>query len=59
VFNPFYRLEVSRNRETGGFGLGLTVARSVIKGHGGDLVLENRAAGGLRALVTLPRVPAL
>jgi two-component system OmpR family sensor kinase len=58
VFNPFYRLEVSRNRETGSFGFGLTVARSVIKGHGGDLVLENRAAGGLRALVTLPRVQA-
>jgi two-component system OmpR family sensor kinase len=56
VFNPFYRLEASRNRETGGFGLGLTVARSVIKGHGGDLVLENRSAGGLRATVTLPRV---
>lgn len=54
VFNPFYRLEESRNRETGGFGLGLTVARSVIKGHGGDLVLENRPSGGLRALITLP-----
>ncbi|WP_037446317.1 ATP-binding protein [Skermanella stibiiresistens] len=56
VFNPFYRIEESRNRETGGFGLGLTVARSVIRGHGGDLVLENRASGGLRALITLPWV---
>jgi two-component system OmpR family sensor kinase len=56
VFNPFYRLEESRNRETGGFGLGLTVARSIIRGHGGDLVLENRPAGGLRATVTLPRI---
>jgi two-component system OmpR family sensor kinase len=56
VFNPFYRLEESRNRETGGFGLGLTVARSIIRGHGGDLVLDNRPAGGLRATVTLPRI---
>ncbi|KJB91145.1 hypothetical protein N826_31915 [Skermanella aerolata KACC 11604] len=56
VFNPFYRLEASRNRGTGGFGLGLTVARSVIKGHGGNLVLENRPAGGLRVTVILPRV---
>lgn len=54
VFSPFYRLEVSRNRETGGFGLGLTVARSVVRGHGGDLTLENRVGGGLRAIVTLP-----
>jgi two-component system OmpR family sensor kinase len=56
VFRPFYRQESSRSRETGGFGLGLTVARSVIRGHGGDLVLENRPAGGLRATITLPQV---
>src|SRR3954470_21563662 len=37
VFGPFYRIEASRNRGTGGFGLGLTVAQSVIKAHGGDL----------------------
>jgi signal transduction histidine kinase len=57
VFGPFYRLEVSRNRATGGFGLGLTVARSVIAAHGGELVLANRSTAGLRATVSLPRVP--
>lgn len=57
VFNPFYRLEDSRNRETGGFGLGLTVARSIIRGHGGDVFLENRRAGGLQVTTNLPRIP--
>ncbi len=54
VFAPFYRLEQSRNRETGGTGLGLAVARSAIRSHGGDIRLTNRPAGGLRATVTLP-----
>jgi signal transduction histidine kinase len=54
VFAPFYRLESSRNRETGGTGLGLTVARSAIRANGGDVTLINRAQGGLSALVTLP-----
>ena len=55
VFRPFYRLEASRNRESGGAGLGLAIARSVVRAHGGDITLENRAAGGLRAAVTLPK----
>jgi signal transduction histidine kinase len=55
VFKPFMRLEASRSRETGGTGLGLTVARTVIRGHGGDIVLRNRTEGGLRVEVTLPR----
>lgn len=55
VFKPFRRLEASRSRETGGTGLGLTVARSIIRGHGGDVVLSNRAEGGLRVKVSLPR----
>jgi signal transduction histidine kinase len=54
VFEPFHRIEGSRNRETGGIGLGLSVARAVARGHGGDVVLRNRAAGGLRARVCLP-----
>lgn len=54
VFEPFYRLEPSRNRETGGTGLGLPIARNIVRAHGGDVVLSNRAAGGLRATVTLP-----
>lgn len=54
VFAPFYRLEASRNRETGGVGLGLTVARSIIRGHGGDIILDSAPAGGLRVRVSLP-----
>ena len=54
VFDPFYRLESSRSRETGGTGLGLTVARSTIRAHGGDVWLSNRSGGGLRVTVTLP-----
>jgi signal transduction histidine kinase len=55
VFEPFYRLEPSRNRETGGTGLGLTIARSVAETHGGTLVLRNRAVSGLEAVLSLPR----
>jgi signal transduction histidine kinase len=54
VFEPFRRLETSRNRETGGSGLGLSIARNIIRAHGGDILLQNLAAGGLRATVTLP-----
>ena len=54
VFEPFVRLEASRSRDTGGSGLGLAIARSIIRGHGGDVHLENRAEGGLRARVALP-----
>jgi signal transduction histidine kinase len=54
VFQPFFRLEGSRNRDTGGVGLGLSVARTIIRGHGGDITLANRPEGGLRATVTLP-----
>jgi signal transduction histidine kinase len=54
VFAPFYRREPSRSRKTGGIGLGLSVARSIARSHGGDLVLENRPGGGLTARATLP-----
>ncbi|MBX3478849.1 MAG: HAMP domain-containing protein [Caulobacter sp.] len=54
VFEPFFRGEPSRNRETGGIGLGLAVVRSVARAHGGDAVLINRPGGGLTARVTLP-----
>ncbi|WP_342452460.1 ATP-binding protein [Pararoseomonas baculiformis] len=54
VFQPFRRLEVSRNRETGGVGLGLPIARNILRAHGGDVVLQNRPEGGLAALVNLP-----
>jgi len=54
VFEPFYRREPSRSRQTGGIGLGLAVVRSVVRGHGGDVTLENRPGGGLTARVHLP-----
>ncbi|NOX74820.1 MAG: HAMP domain-containing protein [Alphaproteobacteria bacterium] len=54
VFKPFLRLEDSRNRETGGTGLGMSVARTIIRAHGGDIRLNNRAEGGLSIEVRLP-----
>jgi signal transduction histidine kinase len=54
VFQPFYRIEASRNRATGGTGLGLTVARTIIRGHGGDITLHDAPSGGLRVRVQLP-----
>jgi signal transduction histidine kinase len=54
VFAPFYRVESSRNRDTGGTGLGLAVARSAVRAHGGDITLANRSEGGLCVTVILP-----
>ncbi len=53
VFQPFYRVESSRSRETGGIGLGLAIALSTIQAHRGQLTISNRAEGGLRACVSL------
>ena len=55
VFRPFYRLESSRSRETGGTGLGLAVARSIVHRHGGEILLADRDGGGLTVTVLLPR----
>lgn len=55
VFEPFYRVESSRNRDTGGTGLGLSIARDVAQAHGGSLVAQNLPGGGLEALLVLPR----
>lgn len=54
VFEPFLRLENSRSLETGGHGLGLTIARTILRSHGGDVSLQNDVGGGLRAELTLP-----
>jgi signal transduction histidine kinase len=54
VLEPFYRLEGSRSRETGGVGLGLAIAHSIVQAHGGELTLSNRPRGGLRASIVLP-----
>jgi two-component system osmolarity sensor histidine kinase EnvZ len=55
VFQPFIRLDSSRNPSTGGIGLGLTIARDVARSHGGDVRLETSPQGGLRARVHLPK----
>jgi signal transduction histidine kinase len=55
VFEPFYRVEGSRNRATGGVGLGLSIARNAARANGGDLVLKNHPQGGLVATLRLPR----
>lgn len=54
MLEPFTRGEASRNRSTGGAGLGLTLARAIAEQHGGELVLTNREEGGLRAEIRLP-----
>jgi two-component system osmolarity sensor histidine kinase EnvZ len=54
VFRPFFRLDGSRNPMTGGVGLGLTIARDVVRSHGGELHLEDSPLGGLRARLRLP-----
>jgi len=58
AFEPFFRGESSRSRETGGTGLGLGIARNIARAHGGDLTLKNRPGGGLEAILTLPRSEA-
>ncbi len=54
VFEPFVRFESSRSRDTGGVGLGLAIARTIIQAHGGSVVLRNLPEGGLEAVVHLP-----
>jgi two-component system osmolarity sensor histidine kinase EnvZ len=54
VFKPFYRLDSARNLDSGGTGLGLTIARDVMRGHGGDLRIEEAPSGGVRARLRLP-----
>jgi len=54
VLQPFYRVEDSRNRNTGGIGLGITIAADIINNHGGNFFLEKSPLGGLRAKIYLP-----
>jgi signal transduction histidine kinase len=54
VFDPFVRLEASRSQDTGGHGLGLTIARLALRAQGGDVTLRNRPEGGLQAILSLP-----
>lgn len=54
VFKPFHRLETSRNRKTGGIGLGMAIAQDIILSHGGRVMLDRSPAGGLRVIIHLP-----
>lgn len=54
VFTPFYRLETSRSRQSGGTGLGLTIARNICEQHGGSLSLRNHPEGGLEVILKIP-----
>jgi two-component system, OmpR family, sensor kinase len=54
IFEPFFRLESSRNRDTGGIGLGLATVRGIVLDHGGEISVQNRKGGGLRMTVSLP-----
>ncbi len=56
VFHPFVRLEESRGRQTGGSGLGLTIALAIARSHDGSITLENRPEGGLRVTLLLPKL---
>jgi signal transduction histidine kinase len=55
IFEPFFRLEASRNRNTGGVGLGLSAARAIVLEHGGELRLYRRQEGGTTARASFPR----
>ena len=57
VFHPFYRAEPSRSRETGGTGLGLTIAKEIVELHQGTIRLENLAEGGLQVTIVLQESP--
>ena len=54
VFRPFFRVEKSRNKKTGGIGLGLSIAQDIVHGHGGEIFLEDSNRGGLRVVIRLP-----
>ena len=54
VFKAFYRLEESRNKETGGIGLGLSITKDIVTAHGGKIFLDDSPLGGLRVIIYLP-----
>ena len=54
IFEPFYRIEHSRSRESGGAGLGLSIARNIVQAHGGELQIMNAPEGGGTVILELP-----
>jgi signal transduction histidine kinase len=59
IFEPFYRLDDARNRQTGGAGLGLSIAARAVRLHGGQLRASNRSEGGLEVQIRIPAVQAI
>jgi signal transduction histidine kinase len=55
VFEPFYRVDKSRTRKTGGYGLGLSLAREIMRAHGGDILIESRPRWGTRVSLVFPK----
>jgi signal transduction histidine kinase len=56
LFEPFYRVESSRNQQIGGYGVGMAIAEQAIRAQGGTIEASNRVKGGLRVDITLPRI---
>ena len=56
IFEPFYRADRSRSRDTGGYGLGLALCRRIVRGHNGSIVAEGSDGGGARFVISLPQV---
>ena len=54
VFRPFYRLDNARTQSSGSTGLGLSIARDIVRGHGGDITLSESRLGGLKAVIQVP-----
>ena len=59
ISEPFYRADSSRQRNTGGFGLGLYLCRLIVKAHGGELIIQSQLGEGTRIKVKLPPHPPL
>ena len=54
VFRPFFTLDKSRNKLTGGSGLGMTISRDIVHSHGGEILLDKSSLGGLKVIITIP-----
>jgi signal transduction histidine kinase len=59
LFEPFYRIDRSRSKKTGGYGLGLSLCKRIVEAHGGRIEVTNRAARGVRVTVALPNISFL
>jgi signal transduction histidine kinase len=55
LFEPFFRVDRSRSKRTGGYGLGLSIARRIVEAHGGSITMENHAGRGASFIVTMPK----